>query len=244
MMVAGIAMANPEISLRAGQLAPSSRPCVSEPRVAAANGRHAPSSTSWTGNGAIDCQQSGGKLRPADNKRRQKRLLNSPLFARPALPRHPARPDQDDDRRRRRRRVPGWPARHDLGRMVGAGRHFETPHHSRHRPLGSGRGPRPDAAVDQPDRQAPLCRGGLDPRDFSMHGLRAGYLTEAARHGVSLPEEMQQSQHWSVQQGRQLLQRSGTAARQGGAAGGVARAGSVVGLSSGTRLITPPPLPP
>jgi len=41
---------------------------------------------------------------------------------------------------------------------------------------------------------------GLDPKDFSAHGLRAGYLTEAARRGVSLPEAMQQSQHRSVQQ--------------------------------------------
>jgi integrase len=41
---------------------------------------------------------------------------------------------------------------------------------------------------------------GLDPREFSAHGLRAGYLTEAARQGVSLPEAMQQSQHRSIQQ--------------------------------------------
>lgn len=41
---------------------------------------------------------------------------------------------------------------------------------------------------------------GLDPRQFSAHGLRSGYLTEAARRGVPLPEAMQQSQHRSVQQ--------------------------------------------
>jgi integrase len=41
---------------------------------------------------------------------------------------------------------------------------------------------------------------GLDAREFSAHGLRAGYLTEAARRGVALPEAMQQSQHRSVQQ--------------------------------------------
>ncbi|MFG1404255.1 site-specific integrase [Xanthobacter sediminis] len=40
----------------------------------------------------------------------------------------------------------------------------------------------------------------LEPKEFSAHGLRAGYLTEAARRGVSLPEAMQQSQHRSVQQ--------------------------------------------
>ena len=41
---------------------------------------------------------------------------------------------------------------------------------------------------------------GLDPKEFSAHGLRSGFLTEAARAGVSLPEAMQQSQHRSVQQ--------------------------------------------
>ncbi|BBC03936.1 site-specific integrase [Bradyrhizobium elkanii] len=41
---------------------------------------------------------------------------------------------------------------------------------------------------------------GLDPREFSAHGLRSGYLTEAAQRGVSLPDAMQQSQHRSVQQ--------------------------------------------
>jgi len=41
---------------------------------------------------------------------------------------------------------------------------------------------------------------GLEPREFSAHGLRSGYLTEASRQGVPLPEAMQQSQHRSVQQ--------------------------------------------
>lgn len=41
---------------------------------------------------------------------------------------------------------------------------------------------------------------GLDPKDFSAHGIRSGYLTEAARRGIALPEAMQQSQHRSVQQ--------------------------------------------
>jgi integrase len=45
-----------------------------------------------------------------------------------------------------------------------------------------------------------IALAGLDPKAFSAHGLRAGYLTEAARRGVSLPEAMQQSQHRSVQQ--------------------------------------------
>src|SRR5690606_7580415 len=41
---------------------------------------------------------------------------------------------------------------------------------------------------------------GLDPRAFSAHGLRAGYLTEAANRGIPLPEAMEQSRHRSVQQ--------------------------------------------
>ncbi len=41
---------------------------------------------------------------------------------------------------------------------------------------------------------------GLDRREFSAHGLRAGYLTEAACQGIALPEAMQQSGHRSVQQ--------------------------------------------
>ncbi|MGZ2488340.1 integrase [Rhizobium pisi] len=41
---------------------------------------------------------------------------------------------------------------------------------------------------------------GLDPEGFSAHGLRSGYLTEAANRGIPLPEAMQQSQHKSVTQ--------------------------------------------
>jgi integrase len=45
------------------------------------------------------------------------------------------------------------------------------------------------------------CRqAGLDPEAFSAHGLRSGYLTEAANRGVSLQEAMQQSLHKSVAQ--------------------------------------------
>ncbi|MBM1171481.1 tyrosine-type recombinase/integrase [Microvirga arabica] len=45
------------------------------------------------------------------------------------------------------------------------------------------------------------CRqAGFDPALFSAHGLRSGYLTQAAHAGVPLPAAMQQSQHRSVQQ--------------------------------------------
>jgi len=61
---------------------------------------------------------------------------------------------------------------------------------------------------------------GLDPTEFSAHGLRSGYLTEAARAGVALPEAMQQSQHRSVQQAASYYndadRRMGKAARLGG----------------------------
>jgi len=61
---------------------------------------------------------------------------------------------------------------------------------------------------------------GLDPSEFSAHGLRSGYLTEAARAGVALPEAMQQSQHRSVQQAASYYndadRRLGKAARLGG----------------------------
>ena len=60
---------------------------------------------------------------------------------------------------------------------------------------------------------------GLDAEEFSAHGLRSGYLTEAARAGVPLPEAMQQSQHRSVQQAANYYndaeRRRGKAARLG-----------------------------
>jgi integrase len=58
---------------------------------------------------------------------------------------------------------------------------------------------------------------GLDPGEFSAHGLRSGYLTEAANRGVPLPEAMEQSRHRSVQQAssyyNSATRRSGRAAR-------------------------------
>ncbi|MGO4623808.1 tyrosine-type recombinase/integrase [Ensifer sp. 2YAB10] len=43
-------------------------------------------------------------------------------------------------------------------------------------------------------------QAGLDPTSFSAHGLRSGYLTEAANRGIPMPEAMQQSLHRSVTQ--------------------------------------------
>ncbi|MBB3458846.1 integrase [Rhizobium sp. BK313] len=48
--------------------------------------------------------------------------------------------------------------------------------------------------------KARIKQAGLDPMMFSAHGLRSGYLTEAANRGIPLPEAMQQSQHKSVTQ--------------------------------------------
>jgi integrase len=41
---------------------------------------------------------------------------------------------------------------------------------------------------------------GLNEANFSAHGLRSGYMTEAARRGVPLLEAMKQSRHRSIQQ--------------------------------------------
>lgn len=48
--------------------------------------------------------------------------------------------------------------------------------------------------------KARAAQAGLDPAAFSAHGLRSGYLTEAANRGIPLPEAMQQSQHKSISQ--------------------------------------------
>ncbi|WP_310221685.1 tyrosine-type recombinase/integrase [Neorhizobium sp. 2083] len=78
-----------------------------------------------------------------------------------------------------------------------------------HRPLD------PKAVNDVVKQRAAMA--GLDPREFSAHGLRSGYLTEAANRGIPLPEAMEQSRHRSVQQAssyyNSATRRSGRAAR-------------------------------
>ncbi|MBB4116433.1 integrase [Rhizobium sp. BK226] len=58
---------------------------------------------------------------------------------------------------------------------------------------------------------------GLDSGEFSAHGLRSGYLTEAANRGIPLPEAMEQSRHRSIQQASSYYnnstRRTGRAAR-------------------------------
>ena len=58
---------------------------------------------------------------------------------------------------------------------------------------------------------------GLVAGEFSAHGLRSGYLTEASNRGIPLPEAMEQSRHRSVQQAssyyNSAARRTGRAAR-------------------------------
>jgi integrase len=69
-----------------------------------------------------------------------------------------------------------------------------------------------DAIVKQRAEMA-----GLEAREFSAHGLRSGYITEAASRGIPLPEAMEQSRHRSVQQASRYFnsatRRTGRAAR-------------------------------
>jgi integrase len=73
----------------------------------------------------------------------------------------------------------------------------------------------PKAISDIVKQRAKMA--GLDPAQFSAHGLRSGYLTEAANRGIPLPEAMEQSRHRSVQQASEYYnsaqRRSGRAAR-------------------------------
>ncbi|CDZ68213.1 Cointegrate resolution protein S [Neorhizobium galegae bv. orientalis] len=73
----------------------------------------------------------------------------------------------------------------------------------------------PSAVNDIVKHRARLA--GLEPGEFSAHGLRSGYLTEAANRGVPLPEAMEQSRHRSIQQAssyyNNATRRSGRAAR-------------------------------
>ena len=44
-----------------------------------------------------------------------------------------------------------------------------------------------------------IMQAGLDPEDYSAHGLRAGFLTEARNQGVPLEDAMRHSKHRSYQ---------------------------------------------
>lgn len=72
------------------------------------------------------------------------------------------------------------------------------------------------SAINQIVKQR-AALAGLEPGEFSAHGLRSGYLTEAANRGIPLPEAMEQSRHRSVQQAsgyyNNATRRTGRAAR-------------------------------
>ena len=73
----------------------------------------------------------------------------------------------------------------------------------------------PKAINDIVKKRATMAR--LEAGEFSAHGLRSGYLTEAANRGIPLPEAMEQSRHRSVQQAssyyNNATRRSGRATR-------------------------------
>jgi hypothetical protein len=54
-------------------------------------------------------------------------------------------------------------------------------------------------AISQPDPAKALPNGGLDPADFSDHGLWFGFMTQAGRDGVPLVDAMRQSAYESIQ---------------------------------------------
>jgi len=72
----------------------------------------------------------------------------------------------------------------------------------------------PKAINDIVKHRAALA--GLDPTEFSAHGIRSSYLTEAANRGIPLPEAMEQSRHRSFQQPSEYY--NSTTSRSGRAA--------------------------
>jgi len=55
---------------------------------------------------------------------------------------------------------------------------------------------------------------GLDPKDFSAHGLRAGFLTEAANRDIPIQDAMQQSRHRSLAQASSYYNDAGRGRRR------------------------------
>ncbi|WP_428644112.1 site-specific integrase [Roseibium sp.] len=58
------------------------------------------------------------------------------------------------------------------------------------------------------------ARAGLDPADFSAHGLRSGFLTEAANREIPIQDAMQQSRHRSLAQASSYYNDAGRARRR------------------------------
>ena len=99
-----------------------------------------------------------------------------------------------------------------------ARRHRQGADLPRHRPMGEPRRPglTPQAVNLIVKRRCAMA--GLDPAEYSAHGLRAGYLTEAARCGVPLPRGHAAVAAPLRAAGGALLQRRRAAAGSSGAA--------------------------
>ena len=55
---------------------------------------------------------------------------------------------------------------------------------------------------------------GLDPQDFSAHGLRSGFLTEAANRDIPIQDAMLQSRHRSLAQASSYYSDAGRSRRR------------------------------
>ncbi|MEP1186697.1 MAG: site-specific integrase [Roseibium sp.] len=62
--------------------------------------------------------------------------------------------------------------------------------------------------------KARCIRAGLDPDDFSAHGLRSGFLTEAANRDIPIQDAMQQSRHRSLAQASSYYNDAGRSRRR------------------------------
>ena len=116
------------------------------------------------------------------------------------MPRNPTRPDQDRRRRRGGQGASGRPSFEALREWL---KRADIKKGPIFRAIDRWEAVEEKALTPQSINlivKRRCAMAGLEPEAFSAHGLRAGYLTEAARHGVSLPEAMQQSRHRSVQQ--------------------------------------------
>lgn len=121
-------------------------------------------------------------------------------------------PHQDKRWQPRRDRLSHRSASQCAGCVVDGSRNSEGQRLPRNRPMGQHLPASDRCAIDQCHRQA-----AGQPSDYSAHGLRSGFLTEAALRNVSLLEAIDQSRHRSMQQAgsyyNDALRKTGLAAR-------------------------------
>jgi hypothetical protein len=114
---------------------------------------------------------------------------------------HSSRPDKDSWCRSRRGRLSHRPAGRCPQCLAAGSEDRQGQHLPGHRSLGQRVEAHTRSEVGQFDivkHRAALA--GLEAEELSAHGLRSGYLTEAANRGIPLPEAMGQSRHRSIQQ--------------------------------------------